>query len=380
MHTLSTIRKIGILKASALGDFIVTVPALEAIRARWPAAAIVLLGRAWHEAWLQKGRTPVDRVIALPAVPGVTIDVAHEVDKAMLTSLYETLQAEQFDLFFNFQGNGEHTNAFARAIRPRLLAGPAFPDDHLPDYSMPYYHYQHEVVRYIEMASVTGTEKKIVEPAIRVLPDDLMEARVPLLTVNNKRYVVFHPFSRDIRRMWPLENYVALGRRLKEQYEVEIIITGTEEERGAVEAIEAHMQYPVINACGTLSLGGLTALLAGASLVVACDTGPLHLARAVQTPTVGIYWAPNYIKWGPLTRAIHRPVISWEMQCPLCGIVPNNPWPFEPRKGCDHPVSFVRDISVEEVWRQAEELLSGVHVRGMERKETYEMEEGMRKE
>lgn len=375
MHTLSTIRKIGILKASALGDFIVTIPALDAIRAKWPAAEIVLLGRTWHDAYLQQGRTPVDRVIPLPAVPGVTVDAAHAADTAILASLYETLQAEKFDLFFNFQGNGEHTNAFARAIQPRLLAGPAFPDANLPDYPMPYYYYQHEVVRYVEMAGVTGTEKKIVEPVLRVLPDDLPEARKLLLTVKNNRYIVFHPFSRDIRRMWPLENYIELGQRLRAPYEVDIIITGTEEERAAVETILPQMQYPVINACGMLSLGGLTALLAGASLVVAPDTGPLHLARAVQTPTVGIYWAPNYIKWGPLTRSMHRPLISWIMQCPLCGIIPNDPWPFEPRAGCEHPVSFVRDIRVEDVVGQAAALLGAGRASDNVRPAAYEVSE-----
>jgi ADP-heptose:LPS heptosyltransferase len=91
--------------------------------------------------------------------------------------------------------------------------------------------------------------------------------------------------------------------------------------------------------------------------MISADTGPLHLARAVNTPTIGFYWAPNLINWGPVTRTIHRPLISWKMECPICGIVPNNPYPFEPKTDtCDHPVSFVRDITIEQVLEAVESL------------------------
>jgi ADP-heptose:LPS heptosyltransferase len=92
--------------------------------------------------------------------------------------------------------------------------------------------------------------------------------------------------------------------------------------------------------------------------MISADTGPLHLARAVNTPTVGFYWAPNLINWGPLSRKIHRPMISWKMECPICGVVPNDPYPFEPKSSqCNHPVSFVRDITIEQVIQTVEELL-----------------------
>jgi hypothetical protein len=80
----------------------------------------------------------------------------------------------------------------------------------------------------------------------------------------------------------------------------------------------------------------------------------------VQASTIGLYWAPNLINWAPLTRSIHHPVVSWNMQCPLCGVIPNNPYPFEPKNGCTHEVSFIKDISVEEVLNTAKLLLKNV--------------------
>jgi ADP-heptose:LPS heptosyltransferase len=157
--------------------------------------------------------------------------------------------------------------------------------------------------------------------------------------------------------MWPLENYARLADELKQRH-YEIVFTGASEDRQIIDDIIYNMNYTAINACGNFSLGGLAAVLSKAALMISADTGPLHLGRAVNTSTIGFYWAPNLINWGPLTRTIHRPMISWKMECPVCGIVPNNPFPFEPKTdSCDHPVSFVRDISVEQVVEAVENLL-----------------------
>jgi ADP-heptose:LPS heptosyltransferase len=137
-----------------------------------------------------------------------------------------------------------------------------------------------------------------------------------------------------------------------------VVFTVSPEDREIVDDIIYNTNYSAINACGDFSLGGLAALLSKAALMISADTGPLHLARAVNTSTVGFYWAPNLINWGPLTRSIHRPLISWKMECPICGTVPNDPYPFEPKTDvCDHPVSFVSGISIEQVLTAVEQLL-----------------------
>jgi ADP-heptose:LPS heptosyltransferase len=155
----------------------------------------------------------------------------------------------------------------------------------------------------------------------------------------------------------PLENYARLAEYLGEK-DFEVVFTGSAEDRKVIDDLIYDMNFKAINAAGNFSLGGLTAILANAALMISADTGPLHLARAVNTPTVGFYWGPNLINWGPLTRKIHRPMISWRMECPICGVVPNDPYPFEPKSPqCDHPVSFVRDITIEQVMHTVEGLL-----------------------
>ena len=123
-------------------------------------------------------------------------------------------------------------------------------------------------------------------------------------------------------------------------------------------SIIAQMKNLAVNATGKFSLGGLAGLLSLSDLVIAIDTGPLHLAIAAGAKTVGLYWAPNLINWAPLTRALHRPVVSWELKCPQCGIVPNDPYPFQPTgKNCAHLFSFLSSIGVELVLKEVSLLL-----------------------
>jgi ADP-heptose:LPS heptosyltransferase len=94
----------------------------------------------------------------------------------------------------------------------------------------------------------------------------------------------------------------------------------------------------------------LSGLLDRCALVVSNDSGPLHLAGATGTATVGIYWGPNFINAGPPNRARHRPALSWRSCCPVCGATL-----FD--HDCGHTVSVVADVPVDEVAGHALELL-----------------------
>src|SRR5436190_20436536 len=65
------VRKIAVLRANAIGDFVFTLPALEAVRVVYSEAEIVLLGLPWHAAFLATRPSPIDRVEVIPPTRGV---------------------------------------------------------------------------------------------------------------------------------------------------------------------------------------------------------------------------------------------------------------------------------------------------------------------
>lgn len=353
---MKNIKKIAILRANALGDFLVTLPAIQAIRTKYPEAEIILLGRPWHKKFLITGRTPVDRVIIVPVMKGIRNEINELPDLAEQETFFEEIQNEHFDIAIHFQGNGISANPFLNRLKAGLTVGCTTEHAAPINRSIPFYYYQSEVLRYLEVVELIDAKTDGIEPQINILDEDVQEIKGLLNYLDKKQFVVLNPFAVDTRRAWPAENYIPLADWLKEKG-FEVVFTGSEEEKEGVENIISKMKYKAINTCGTMSIGGLAAILQQAVLVISGDTGPLHLARAVNTPTVGIYWAPNLINWGPLLRKIDRPVISWNMACPFCGVVPNDPYPFEPQNECNHEISFVRDVAIDAVKEAAEALL-----------------------
>lgn len=350
---LENVKKICVLRTGGLGDLIVSLPAFLAIRQTYPMAEIVLLGTPWQTDFFVPGRTAIDRVVRVPALQGIrAAGTGDDIDEA---TFFRQMQREQFDIAISFQGRGIAANPFLRRLGARLTVGVSAREAEPVDRSLPYYYYQHETLRCLEIVKLIGAATSAIEPCLNVLAEDEAQASKLSLSLSARPFILLNPIARDCRRMWPLGNYVPLVEVLTEK-NIDVAISGAPEDREVVETLIARITHPVQNLCG-ISFGALAALARKAIMFISPDTGPLHLARAVNCPSVGIYWAPNLINWGGLTRTIHRPVISWKLECPLCGIIPNSPHPFEPSTVCRHQVSFVSNITPAEVLHTVVELL-----------------------
>jgi ADP-heptose:LPS heptosyltransferase len=181
-----------------------------------------------------------------------------------------------------------------------------------------------------------------------ITQEDLAEVR-RMVSRPSKPLVALHPGASDSRRRWPPEKFAAVGDALSNAG-AHILVIGAEEEYPLVAAVVKAMKAEADNLCGRLSIGGLAGLLSQCAVVVANDSGPVHLAEAVGAATVGIYWCGNLFNGGPLLRARHRPVLSWRLACPICGLNCMS-------ARCDHSASFVADVPVDEVLASALDLL-----------------------
>ena len=237
--------------------------------------------------------------------------------------------------------------------------GTRTPDAAPLDRWIPYFYFQPEVLRLIEVVTLVGSQVSDIEPHLSLTAVDLAES-YQVVPAIEEPLVVLHPGASDPERLWPTERFAAVGDALAATG-AQVVVTGTEGERALVQSVVESMRAVAWDLAGKLSLHGLTGLLGRSAVVVANDTGPLHLAAAVGTSTVGIYWCFNALTAaGPMTRARHRPAIAWRVACPVCGI-------DRSREGCQHHPSFVADIPTEEVVISALDLLSGERERPAER-------------
>lgn len=357
MERLTNIRKIAVLKATALGDYLAATPALYALRATYPNAEIVYLGRPLHAALVEGRPSPIDRVVIVPVSHGVRVEPStpdRPEDPEELNAFFAAMQTEQFDLAIQMHGGGKNSNPFVKRLGAKVNVGMKTPDAPDMDRWMPYVVYQQEFMRLLELMALVGAKPVIAEPQFTVIDRDHDQLRAALPELRAP-YVVIHPGASDLRRRWSPERFAELADSLAEMG-YQIVLTGVENERALIAEITRLLRHPVVNACERLSLGALAALLRCAALVVSNDTGPVHLADAVKTPNVGIFWCGNYLNWSHFNRSRHRPLVSWITHCPLCGTDMMQIDP--PRDTCKHDTSFVNGVSVADVQTAALELLA----------------------
>ncbi|MFA5039253.1 MAG: glycosyltransferase family 9 protein [Candidatus Omnitrophota bacterium] len=343
MKKISGVKKIAVLRSNAIGDYVVCLPALHALRAAYPQAEITLLGQHWHAEFLKNRPGPIDRVEVVPCMKGIYAKGGADPDSPeAVENFFGRMVKEEFDLAVQLYGGGRYSNPFVKRLGAGCAIGMKSPDAETLDRWVPYVFYHYEVLRYLEVVALAGAKPVELEPKIPVLKEDIFEA-LPFLP--QAPFAILHPGASDPRRRWPAEKFAAVGDALKKQG-VQVMITGSREERPIARTVRGLMKTEALNRAGDFSLKGLIAALRKASLVVSNDTGPLHLARATGTPTVGIYWIGNALNASPLSVTRNRTHISWRLNCPVCG---NNCI----QSDCPHKDSFVADVRREDVIHSA---------------------------
>lgn len=354
MDKLPDIHKITVLRATNLGDYIGALPALEALRETYPDAEIVYLGKPFHKALIESRPGPVDRAIVIPVTKGIRYEPNLNENQEEIEAFLQQMRQERFDLAIQMHGGGENSNPFIKQMGARFTAGMRISKAPELDRWIPYVYYQSEFLRLLELVKLVGAQPCSYEPRLAVTEHDRAEVRHKLPELGLP-FAVLHPGASDARRCWPSDRFAQVGDTLAERG-FYIVVTGTQHERSIVDSVISKMRWPAINACERLSIGGLAALLQSAAIMISNDTGPMHVANAVGTPNVGIFWWGNAFNWGHPGRTKHRPLMSWTRHCPLCGQDMSIIDP--PRDRCQHDTCFVAEVSVEEVLEAAFDLLA----------------------
>lgn len=334
------------LRANGIGDFVLAVPALEALRAAYPDASITYLGADWHADYLTGRPGPWDEVVVVPPYRGVSGD--GPTDSAEVSAFFRGQSEVRYDIALQLHGGGGNSNPFLTRLGARVTAGSRDFGRGAPglDRDVPYSPYQYEAWRLLEVVRLVGAPPVGFEPRLAVTPADVTAAAGVLPAAG--RRVAVHPGATDVRRRWPAASFAAVADALAARGAT-VLLLGTPAEAAVTRAVADAMTEPALDLTGALSLGGTTALLASCELLVANDSGPRHLAEAVGTATVSVYLATNLLTSGPLLRTRHRVAVSFRPRCPACGADHDGP-------RCGHHVSFVADIEVAEVLDRALEL------------------------
>ncbi|WLQ08427.1 glycosyltransferase family 9 protein [Arthrobacter oryzae] len=369
------VSRIAVLRGGGLGDLMFALPAVSALKAAYPGSTVTVLGTPLHASLVQGTAGPVDDVRILPYAEGVR---PGQEDPAAVDTFFADMRREAFDLALQLHGGGRHSNPFLLRLGARHTVGTQTPDATPLERNLPYAYYQHEPLRALEVAGLAGAPpvglEASLEPLARFaaaadgLLDQAANARAGTAGRKAGPVVVIHPGATDPRRRWPAGHFAELAAACAADG-CQVLVTGDHSERQLAADIVAGAESAgagaglVRSIAGEADLGTLAALLVRADVMVANDSGPRHLAQALGTPTVGIYWAGNLINAGPLGRSLHRVHLSWVTHCPECGADVTQVGWTAPR--CAHDSSLVAGVRPENVYSDVRLLMAtSPHLRG----------------
>jgi ADP-heptose:LPS heptosyltransferase len=341
------IRRIIVLRANGLGDFLFATPALRAVAKSFRRAEITYVCQPWLRSFLL-GRYPyLHRILSVPPYPGLRDDGADPGEgEHQRSDFFRRRQAEHFDLAIQMHGGGAQSNPFVRQLGARLTVGLTGKGVTPLDINVTYQFYQNEILRYLELVKAIGVAVDGLEMDAPELADDGERLRQVWPDLPAGELVVVHVGASDPRRRWPIERFAAVADYVQRSFGLPVAATGSANDRPLVAALAATVNSPLVNLAGRLDLGAVLALFRQARLVVSNDTGLSNLAVALGAPCVVVYWCGNVITAGPFYRTNFRPVLSWTVDCPSCG-----------RRDCRCPVSFVAGASLAEVLDHVDDLL-----------------------
>lgn len=177
---------------------------------------------------------------------------------------------------------------------------------------------RHEVQRQLDLVATLGWTPS--HDRLRFEVDEHHEDRGLALLKScglsdGRPYVVMHPGATAPSRRYPAERFGVVAEALWQRRGLRTVFTGTEEDRALVSRARAGMQSPFIDLSGVLSLGELGGVIAHASLLVSNNSGPAHLAAALDTPLVDLYALtnPQHTPWKAKAK-----VLSHDVPCKHC--------------------------------------------------------------
>lgn len=346
--------KILIVKLSAIGDVVHTLPALNGLRRHFPQA---------HITWLIE-EAAADLVIDHPALDRVLISKRKTWLKGLGTRNWTThlkealnfgrkLRDTNYDMVFDFQAalKGAVLISLIRARRKIGFDGGMEHQEHsylvlnerIPPVSMEL----HALVRGMKMLEAVGINCDEIRYELPI--GDIHRQRARQLLAESeidpaKSYGVINPVAKWPTKLWRVSRFAQVADRLTQDFGLPVVFSGAAEDGAAIDEIVSKMEAPAANLAGQTDLITLAALLERARLMITTDTGPMHIAAAVATPTVALFGPTAARRTGPFGKR-HK-IVKAERDCSPCF-----------KRNCSDKSGCMDDISVAQVISAANDIL-----------------------
>ncbi len=326
-----------LIQLKRIGDLVLTVPAIAALRKDFPEARISL-------AVAHSSRE------LLPAIPGLdrTFVARGRVSDA---AQWVALATAKFDYCLDFSRtdrsafltllSGAQKRISYDTIRREPLRQLSY-NEFVPSRVL----FMHTVDHHLALLAPLGVHHAAGSIHLAVPPSFKTRAAAVIAQENlGDNFVIIHPGSARAEKFWVARRWAEVANEIPDQT-TRIVLTGGKSrmEKEHVARIKSHLRRPVIDLSGQLDLLTLSALIERARLLLTIDSAPMHLAGALGTPQVALFGPTNPFHWHP--RGTPAIVLRAGHAEPLITFIPRQP----PRP--------MKEISTQQVIDAMQTLLS----------------------
>jgi heptosyltransferase-2 len=335
-------KKIMVRATNWIGDAVMSLPAIEALHARFPNSEIVLVSKPWVSE-LYWNHPAVSRQIVYDA------EGEHRGARGFW-KLVRKLRSERFDAALLLQ-NAFHAAWMAWCARIPLRIGYARDERswllseavEVP----PPAAYGHQVYYYLQLLFCSGIierPKTLQEVHLHLAESEQRWAVKELQTVGlgGRRFLVgiCPGASFGAAKRWLPDRYANLADRLIDALGADVLIFGSRAEEPLAEAVARAMEHTPVLVAGKTTLREFMALLAKCHLVITNDSGPMHVAAALGLPLLAIFGSTDEHATGPVGLRVR--IIKHPVECSPCGL-----------RQCPIDFRCMTGISVDDVYTAA---------------------------
>lgn len=314
-----------IIRPDHLGDVLLSTPAIQAIKRSHPDMIIHVLCGEWSADLLANYRD-IDRILTLP-FPGFRRgnDAATDPWRLAIQSArmlrkigYSSAVIMRPDhwwgaLLAYFAGIPQRIGYDKGNVAPFLTESYKF-------------EYRHAVEQNMRLAEawtgeVSRAEIRLEYPVQAADREYIVKYLGNRNILADRALVCIHPGSGAASKSWRAEKWAQVAEMVADKYEATIVFTGTASESALISEIAARMRHDAHIIAGATSVGQLAALYMRSLAVLGPDSGAMHLAAAVGTPTVALFGPadPNeFAPWGDLRR---HAIVTSDIGCRPCRIL-----------------------------------------------------------
>jgi len=326
-----------IVKLSAIGDVVHTLPALAALRKRYPASFITWVIEDAAAALIQD-HPQLDHVIVSHRKRWISEMKKGHLRKTVTEILHfiRELRRRRYDLVIDFHGLLKSSWIVFLASSKRKIGYDSmqelsglFINEKIPEDMN-----KHAVERYLDLVRYLGkkehtmpAERSRKAPAVSDESQEKAEFVIPVFEAEEKsiahllalhgltgRFIALNPAALWKTKLWNDEGFARLCDRIVKELTVPVVFTGTD--KNEISHIQSLMSVPSVNLAGKTSLRELACLYRHAALVITTDSGPMHIAAAMGTPVVALFGPTDAERTGPYGQG--HSVVSADIDCRPC--------------------------------------------------------------